>query len=173
MQRVALACAGFALAIIASPVVAQTTPEQQPVPAPQAEPAPPPLPPMPSARHRWVDTGSHHAASSHHQATRPRQHASTKQHASHKHATKHKHQAAHERHPTVHASKQSIRKCHGMSYRQILRDSTCRAVMRQDLEAAEPRHHVKAHRHSSAHRHVTVHHQVTTKHRRSTRHHGS
>jgi hypothetical protein len=52
-----------------------------------------------------------------------------------------------------------------MSYRQIMRHSNCRVLMKQELAAAEPRHRHSAHRHqATAHKSAGRHH--ATKRRR-------
>jgi len=155
---VGLACAAFALAMLGSPLGAQDMPvgpvaqsEQPapdmapPAPAPEAEqlPPPPPFPPMPSARpsHRWVDVGRHHASR-------------TRHHARKSHATPSKHRRVHAKHRTAHKAKpmhfsrKTIRSCHGMSYRQIMRHPSCRALMKQELAA--PAHRHRATRHKAA-----------------------
>jgi hypothetical protein len=171
MQRFVLACAAVALVMIASPLAAvQTLPEQpqqtgpnqpaspttqsmpdesQPPAAPQAGPlpSPPPFPPMPRTRpsHRWVDAGDHHATKAHHRATQ----------------THHRRTQAHQR--AAHPSRQTIRGCHSLSYGQIMRRSQCRALIRQDLDAAERRHH------RVTHRHRTVRHATSRRHHHATR----
>ena len=159
MQRIVLLCTALAFGICASPLAAQQTrPEQppqqtgppgpappagqsmpqetQPPPAPEAEPLPPPFPPMPKARpsHRWVDIGDHHSRRMRHHAT-----------PSHRQRTHAHHLARLAHHPAGHASRLQIRRCHSMSYRQIMRHSSCRTLMRQELAAAEHRHHHAAH----------------------------
>jgi hypothetical protein len=156
MQRVvALACAAFALGMFAYPLAAQQTPAQQsipeaPQPAPEAEPLPPPppFPPMPSARpsHRWVDVGDHHARRARHHAAPTRHHAKrTQQRRTHAH-----HRPTHKVR-AMHFSRRTIRSCHGMNYRQIMRHSSCRALMSQELATAAQRHlHHATHHHGRA-----------------------
>lgn len=187
MRTIGIACVALALAILPSPLIAQQAPpEQQPPPTQQgpveqqlpppseseSEPAPPPLPPMPHSRHRRVDMSEHHSARSHRHATTHKKH-----HASHPrhHAARSHHKAAHKHHRKVHASKSTIRSCHRMNYKQIMRHSICRKLMMQDLEAAERRHHRKAHHHHASHHRTTKHHSSKhhTKHAHATkkRHH--
>jgi len=168
---VGLACAAFALAMLGSPLGAQDMPvgpvaqsEQPapdvapPAPAPEVEqlPPPPPFPPMPSARpsHRWVDVGGRHASR-------------TRHHARKSHATPSKHRRAHAKHRTAHKAKpmhfsrKTIRSCHGMSYRQIMRHPSCRALMKQELAAPAHRHratHHKATRHKASAHNARRHH---------------
>ncbi|MFL6720770.1 MAG: hypothetical protein ACJ8FT_03060 [Sphingomonas sp.] len=157
MHRVVLVCAAFSFAIFASPLAAQQTPPPaETVPPASTAPQPPPFPPMPSSRpsHRWVDVGAHHSASSHHAgparhhaaATRERHRAATtrERHAKAHREKKHGHQAA------VHLSRKTIRQCHEMSYKQLMRNSNCRSLMRQELDTAESRHHKAAHVHKAA-----------------------
>jgi hypothetical protein len=177
MQHIAFACAALAFAIFASPAVAQQTPpEQQPPPTsqpvPEAPPpqqaVPPPLPPMPSSRpsHRWVDVGGHHTASSRHHAATSHRQATKKHNAKDKHHAKHvteKHHATH-KHSAPHLSKRTIRQCHSMTYKQIMKHSNCRDLMSHEIETAEQKHrHAshhkgKAHHNSKAHNHSKAHH---------------
>ncbi len=162
MQRIVLVCAAVSLGIFASPVAAQQADNGSPPaapasPAPDAYqlPPPPPFPPMPKTdpHHRWVDTGSHRSATKHHSAARTHHQASTAHHskarASHSKARAHQaktrvhHPTTHA--PKVHLSRKTIRQCHAMSYKQIMKHSNCRALMRQELAAAD-------HQRASAHR---------------------
>lgn len=200
MQRVALACAAFAFAFLPSALAAQQTgPDQS---ASQGTPPPPPMPPMPGSHDRWVDVGGghhssrahsrittdqhssaiqarHHTSSKQKPATRAHHHATSKEH----HATKGHHETKHERTPAVHASKRTISRCHKMTYSQIMRESSCRALMKQDLETAESRHasHQKAKHQKSKHGHDKDHkpthksakdHKATHQKSSKRRHHG-
>ena len=160
MQRIVLACAALAFGILGSPLAAQqTTPEQQPAPtqpAPtpdqQTTPeAPPPFPPMPKARpsHRFVNVGGElRATREHHRTVR-----------SHHERAKARRQRAHAHHERVAPpSRKTVRKCHAMSYKQIMRSDTCRALMKQELGAGE--RHAK-HKHDAGR-----HHHHRAKHRR-------
>jgi hypothetical protein len=170
-HTIVVACAALMLAVLGSPLRAQQAPAQQsvpeapPPPAPAAEtlPPPPPFPPMPSSRpsHRWVDVGGSHASRARHRASATRHHATrTKHRRSHAHR-----QRAHKARPAAHFSRKTIRSCHAMKYSQILRHSSCRALMKQELAATT------AHRHRHApHRHATHRHKSAS-HR--TRHHRS
>ena len=159
LQRVAFACAAFML--LASPAAAQqTVPGQSapaqtssdqtaPVQAPQTDSQlPPPFVPPPPARF-YGDRPSrtHHHAATHRKAARR---ATGRYHAA---APRHKTRKSH---ATAHASKRVIRQCHKMTYNEIIRHSSCRALMKRELETPE-----RAHRHAPKH------------HRASTRHHGS
>jgi hypothetical protein len=175
MQRIlVLACATLAFGMLASPLGAQQAPggsasptEQPtadtmpPAPPPQAEqlPPPPPFPPMPSSRpsHRWVDTGNHHASRAHHRA-RTAHAPARRTHHRRTHASR---RAAHNARAAMHFSKKTIRSCHGMSYRQIMRRSSCRALMKQELAAP-------AHRHRAIHHKASAHHK-TARHHKATR----
>jgi len=160
---VGLARAAFALAVLGSPLGAQDLPggpvaqtEQPapdmapPAPPPQAEqlPPPPPFPPMPSARpsHRWVDVGGHHASGARHSSRKAHARAKPSKHRR-AHA---KHRSAHKAKP-MHFSRKTIRSCHGMSYRQIMRHPSCRALMKQELAAPTHRHRAARHK-ASAHK---------------------
>lgn len=182
MQPAVFAAATLAFAIFAAPVTAQPMPPGQslavvqqtgagePSPAaqstpeaPQAQPEPPPFPPMPRAKpsHRWT-TSNHHVATGHHSTTQAHHrttsahHRTTSTHSRATHAARRSahatHRRSHERKEAVHLSRKTIRQCHGMSYRQIMRNSNCRALMSQELEAASARHQSK-HRHSATQRH--------------------
>lgn len=167
MQRIALAGAALAVAMFVSPVSAQQNPpEQQPLPVSPPESVPPPLPPMPSARHRSYDMGEHHAAKSHHHATSTTHHQTKS-----KHQAAGKHHATHEKHQTKHASKRTIRECHKMTYQQIMKHSSCRDLMRGDLETAEHKSRHAAHHKGSAHHKSTTHHKSTSHHKTTAHHH--
>ncbi|WP_028969558.1 hypothetical protein [Sphingomonas sp. URHD0057] len=164
MQRiVVLACATLAFGMSAAPVGAQDVPGgpvpqaaqpaadlPPPVPEPQAEqlPPPPPFPPMPSARpsHRWVDVGGHHSSRARHHARKAHAHATPSKHRR-AHAS---HRSAHKARP-MHFSRKTVRSCHGMSYRQIMRHPSCRALIKQELAAPAHRHRA-AHHKASAHK---------------------
>jgi hypothetical protein len=178
MQRlVVLACAALTVAMFASPLGAQQTPSQRiapnepvprteqsmpqvaqpPVSETQPLPPPPPFPPMPSARpsHRWVDIGDHRARRVHRHSPPTRHHARW---------TQHRRSAAHYRSArkarlAAHFSRRKIHSCHGMNYRQIMRHSSCRMMMRQELAAiAHRQHHATPHHRAAAHRHRARHH---------------
>jgi hypothetical protein len=176
MQRVVvLACAAIAFGMFGSPLRAQQNGSDQPVssseqpiaqatppsPPPQAEPLPPPFPPMPSARpsHRWVDVGDHHSR-------RVRHHVARRHH----HATRTHHRRTHARHRPAHKprlahfSRRTIRSCHGMTYRQIMRHDSCRLLMKQELSGKAHRHHRAAHHRTTAHR--ARHHHAVRRRRR-------
>ena len=169
MQRIGFIGGILALGILVSPAAAQQgpqdqvpptqqtqwTPDQAP-PVPQAEPLPPPppFPPMPKARprHRWVSLGHEHRSRADHRATSSKHHTSRAHHraASPKHRAGLAHKSAHR--PALHFSKRTVRQCHKMTYKQIMRHSSCRALMTQDLQAAKHRTHHAAHRHKASHR---------------------
>ena len=160
-----LACAAFALGLLGSPLAAQGMAQA----TPQADqlPPPPPFPPMPSSKpsHRTVTLGGHHSSRSHvmkttaHKRLPARHVATSKSRTSHK-ASKsaqagHRHKAAsrrtaHKEQP-LHFSKKTIRQCHGMTYKQIMRHSSCRALIKQELAA--PTHKARTgHKARSRHR---------------------
>jgi hypothetical protein len=159
MRLLAIAGAALAFAILGSPAAAQQTTvpgEVQPAPPAQAEPPPfPPFPPAPS--HRWVDMGEHHSRSSHHRGA-THHHAAAR---SHHHAAR-VHHASRRHHESSRFSDRTIHRCHRMTYKLIMRDNLCRAMMTQDIRnhhrhAAHRHrstyHHASAHRHHSRHRH--------------------
>ena len=175
LHRTVLICAAVAFAAFATPLTAQqTTPDQPPPtqqtptsvpPAPppdrQVTPAtPPPFPPMPSRapRHRFVDMGEHHRSPAHHRTTRSThraKHAAT--HSRH-HATSRRRGHAHRVAPAM--SKKAIRRCHGMSYRQLLRHKDCAALLQRELSAAAHSKHRSGH-HKATKRHKTIRHHST------------
>ena len=174
MQRIVLACAAIALGLVGSPSEAQQAqpgdvnspapPVQESTPpAPEAYqlPPPPPFPPMPSKRpsHRWVDMGDHHAKRTH-RASKPRHHQAARSH--HKVKSSH-HRRSAARPAKVHLSRKTIRQCHAMGYRQIMRHKNCRMLMKQEIAAADKKHASKARKAKS---HKSRHQRVRSKHRR-------
>jgi hypothetical protein len=181
-RTVILACATLAFGLIASPLVAQEAAQ----PAPQAEqlPPPPPFPPMPSSKpsHRFVDMGGHTSrarskASPARQAASPKRdrkaHSSSTSRTSHKARSSQKargskatasHRSVRKDKP-VHFSAKTVRSCHAMTYRQIIRNSSCRAMIKQELAAPTPTH--RANHKASAHR-ATHHGTSKTARRHST-----
>src|SRR5690349_2721206 len=161
MQRLALGCAILAFGILGSPVAAQQAPADQAVasaqvptqPQSQPLPEPPPFPPLHKAKpnHRTVNLGKDYPAwssqrsskakrhtasthksssSSHHKATSSRHHSAKadRKKASARHTSSH--------HETVDASRKTIRASQPKSYSLIMKNSSSRALMRQDLEVA-------------------------------------
>lgn len=169
MQRVVLACAVLSFALLASPATAQqsgdSAPASSPAPEPYQLPPPPPFPPMPRTdpHHRWVDTGDHRSSAKSHRATRTHkastaQRSKTRAHRSkttaHRskttaHHSKARAQRAPARPAAVHLSRKTIRQCHAMSYKQIMGHKNCRALMQQELAAADQRHRTTAHKHKA------------------------
>ena len=173
MQRIALVGALLAFAIVPSALSAQqATPDQQTPatqPSPPSSSSPPPFPPFERApSHRWVDVGNHHSGSSrHHAVTKHRKTVTESRHAKTAAESRHK---RHERRATkeeraqpVVASKRTIRRCHNMTYTQIMKESTCRALMKQDIDGGD-------HRHAHASRHKSRRQQQAT-HSHAKKHH--
>jgi hypothetical protein len=154
MKRAALVCAALAFAISGAPVGAQQTVATEPVAQPQqtseAPPPPlastagpelpPPFPPMPkrAPRHRFVDVG--HSSSSHSSSSHSSRRSTAR--ANHSSGRTH-HQAAKSHSRTTHATHKSSRKerdlryCRALSHGKMMRNSKCRALMReQDRHAA-------------------------------------
>ena len=77
------------------------------------------------------------------------------------HRRTHASRTAHKARAAMHFSKKTIRSCHGMTYRQIMRHNSCRALMKQELAAP-------AHRHRTSHR--AIHHKASANHK-IARHH--
>jgi hypothetical protein len=172
MPRFALICAAFALGFLTSPVAAQPVPPDESAPqaqqpAPEIQPFPadsepvPPIPPMPKARpsHRWVDISKDYPTRSRHHSTRGHHRTSAHHRAVHHRATHHR---AVRR--TAHPSRRTIRWCHRMTYTQIMRHSSCRALMKRDLAARAHRHRHASRHHSTAHR--SRHHRTSRKRHR-------
>jgi hypothetical protein len=160
MQRIAFACA--ALMILASPAGAQQAPPDQPLPTMPEQavpPAPPPrqselpppfVPPPPARVYDYHPSRAHHRIRTHSRAL------------THRHGTG-RHRWIRKRHRSSHVSSHARRQCHRMSYMQIVRHSTCRALMGRDLRATEHRHfhgsrHHRSHRHRIARHHRARHH---------------
>ena len=158
--------------------------DQQPSPA---DTSPPPFPAMPHARpsHRCVNTcggeskaprhstthhvtaKSHHSdASAHHHSTSAGRHSASTHHdrkgADRKTADRKK-AKSHE--PILHLSRSAIRRCHSESYRQLMNDSKCRALMTDELKAREPHHRAERHKHSSSKKKTARHSTRRSKHR--------
>lgn len=164
MQRIAFACAAFM--ILASPLRAQQAPPDQSLPTlPEQSlpPAPPPsqsgselpppfIPPPPARVYADHHSRAHHRMTARHRAR------------THRHVTA-RHRATHGRHRSIYVSKRTSRQCHRMSYVQIVRHSSCRALMNRDLKAAEHRHSYASRHRRSAHHHRLVHHHRTRRHR--------
>jgi len=182
LGHAALICAAFALGILASPLPAQTAPDQasqQPTSVPPAPPpdrqaspsVPPPFPPMPARepRHRFVDIAGHHKSQAHHQMTHVRDRTT---HAGH-HATHGRHRSTH-RHQNAapSLSKKAIRRCHGMSYRQLLRHKDCAALLQSELSAsANAKRHSRNHKAAGRRDKAVCRHAI--RHNKSLRHHRS
>lgn len=178
MKRIVLLCAALAFGICGSPVAAQqTVPDKTPQQAqptgptepaspsqqstPELQSAPPPFPPMPRAApsHRWVDVGSRHSGQRHsHAAPSHHRRAEASHRSRHAERAKASHRSRHENRPETHLSKRTIRSCHRMTYKQIMRQSDCRTLMSQELAASNHRERHSAHRHKgSTHRHTATH----------------
>jgi histone H1/5 len=163
MQRIVLAWAALALGLSGSPVAAQqahggptsdiSTRYLQSVP-----PAPPP-PRKVVSKPRPTKAATHSTrtspkAKTAHKAASKRQTASAKRHqAASKHkpasskrqAVKSKRKQASKstasaRPAKLNLSARTIRQCHGMSYSQIMGHRNCRALMKQELAAADAKH---------------------------------
>jgi hypothetical protein len=67
-------------------------------------------------------------------------------------------------------SKKAIRRCHGMTYRELLRHKDCALLLQRELNATTHSKHRSAKHKSTAARHKSVRHHET-KHKVSSRHH--
>ena len=186
VRDVVLGLAGLSLSIGGSSLAAQQSPpnpavstaqdSSQPAPSTSVPPAPPPardvaplpppFPPMPRSRpsHRWVDVRGHHGRRTEHHAkqTSHRKAHASKRHLSKVHAS---HRREHAATRAVQPSARLMRRCHKMSYSQIIRNGSCRELMRQELAAPAHRHsgrshrqRVKAHRAHAVRKHHAVRH---------------
>lgn len=168
VRGLVLAFAGFSLSIVGSSLAAQQSPPNQssstaqdssqpapptpsvppaPPPARDVAPLPPPFPPMPRSRpsHRWVDVGAHHDRRTQHHA---KQASHRKVHGSKRssRATRASHRRELAAARAVKPSPRVMRRCHKMSYAQIMRNGSCRELMRQDIAAAAHRKSERSHR---------------------------
>jgi hypothetical protein len=169
--------------MLASPLAAQEA--SPPVSKAEQLPPPPPFPPMPSAKpsHRWVDMGGpsrarskasparHHASPVKHDR---KAHASSKSRTSHRARTSHKargskatasHRPVGKAKP-MHFSAKTVRSCHAMTYRQIIRNSSCRAMIKQELAAPAATHRTnhKASAHRATHHGTAAHSKTVRRH---------
>lgn len=174
MLRLRLASIALILGVVAVPGSAQQSPDQA-QPSTYVPPAPPPFPPMPNSRpsHRWVDSSGHHSSRPQHHATKAKHHTAKPS----KHSTKSRHETTKSRrhkagsrhhgekaHATkVHLSPRTIRKCHGMDYRQIMKHKYCRALMKQEISSEDSKHARVSGRHGHK---AKSHHRAKKHHRR-------
>ena len=160
MKPIALGGLVFALSVVSTQIEAQQTPsdvQSQSADQPAQNYVPPPPPPSPHERNRWVDVGGsraasarHHAVKQHHDIAPEPKHAAHERREKHeahetreahgKHSKHARHESAMERPEAVPASKRTIRMCHKLTYTQIMKQSSCRDLMKQDLDSAEQRH---------------------------------
>ena len=158
MQRIVMAWAALSLGMVASPLAAQqagmtpaaietrylqSVPPAPPPPrARYVAPKPPPFPPMPKVQPHKRSTKAATRHSSHtSRKAKPARHLASKPHRT---TSKH---AKTVRPAKVHLSKKTIRQCHGISYKQIMAHRYCRALMQQEISAANQQHKaVKRHR---------------------------
>jgi hypothetical protein len=154
MQRVIFGC--VTLLFLTSPISAQQAPADQTMPDQSVPPLQSPpassqqssdLPPfIPPPRARLYDNyrpAAHHHAGANHRSTRHRRGSA------HHHATRRHHVT----HRVAHLSKRTIHRCHSMTFNQIVRHSSCLALMRQELKARGRRHHHATHHSRSARHH--------------------
>lgn len=194
IRRVALICAAIAFGTSNSALNAQqTSPEQAakqsssnaaPATPPDMQTAPgvpPPFPPMPSRApsHRWVDMSNHHQSQTHRRSTARVSHrkgnARQAGHSHHRAASnrggKSHHHPSHRARPAL--SKKAIRRCHKMTYHQLLEHRDCAQLLQSELKAVAHSKHRSADRKSAAkHHHIsrTAHQRIVHRHqtRRST-----
>ena len=183
-----LASASLSLGLLASPLAAQQLAEQ----AVQSTPAPP-MPPNPNSRVRWVDVGGPRAsqarakASPEHHATKVKSDrkvaAGSKARTNKKGRTSHASRTASKIHKAsnsraasrqhvredkpMHFSAKTVRSCHAMTYGQIMRSSSCRAMIKQDLATPAPKaptKHSKARHQAGAHQKAAAHSKTARSH---------
>jgi hypothetical protein len=112
-----------------------------------------------------------------HRTAEPR-HATTRRHATkHHESTKERRtakrtHARHEQREATHLSKRTIRQCHAMSYKQIMRNSNCRSLMKQELASSEHRPSHASRHHKSSHKSASSHRKASTHEKASKRQHG-
>ena len=106
--------------------------------------------------------GEHHARSSHHRASTHHR-KSTHHRATRVHPAAHKRHSTRAHHSNARFSTRTVRNCHRMTYKRIMRDNLCRAMMTQDLKKRRTRHHASKHRHAA-------HHRASAHHRRKPHH---
>lgn len=164
MRRAALKGIALAIAVLASPLAAQQAdPAVAQLPPPPASDIPPPLPrpatePLPPFPHYPRIAPREHDPNyrRHHTQRHAPSHRRAQAHRRARHAAAH-HRARTHRHAAHHYfSKRTIRQCHRMTYRQIMRHRYCRMMIRQDLGAARQHSHRVHHRttrHHRTHRH--------------------
>jgi type IV secretory pathway VirB10-like protein len=181
LHRLVGICSALSLGILATSVHAQQT-SVPPAPPPdmQSSPSvPPPFPPMPTREpsHRHVDMGEHHRSShSSHRSTRSSHHTISKSHHTTRHSRKSERHEAHARHgkkshheaaPTL--SKKQKRQCKKMSYSQLLKHSSCAALLQSELKSeSHPKH--RSHSGKSAKHKKNEHHHATSR-KTSVKHH--
>jgi hypothetical protein len=172
-RQLKLIGAAAALAMLASRSFAQQTvpdqsvqaqpsttdqPAYQAPPPPAYEPpAPAPLPRLP--RHRYTKVPApHHSAASHHASHHATAHRSS--HRTSRHERAERHEAPHKiTKPIAHAAAKTMSRCADMTYKQMLRHSTCRALVRAyDESTSAPAHRSKHHSKKAAHQRATTHH---------------
>lgn len=160
MKHIVLGGVVIALSVFSTPLKAQQTPADNQSPSaglPAREYVPPPLPPAPHQRNRWVDVGGsrtarHHAIKRHHDiAPEPKLHKHEKTRVHEKHSKHARHEAVRDLPQAAPVSKRMVRMCHKLTYKQIMQQSSCRNLMKQDLETAEHGHSHVLHRDSKHH----------------------
>jgi hypothetical protein len=188
-----LACASLSFGLLASPLAAQDTQLAE-----HSTP-PPPLPPNPSAKptSRWVDVGGAHTSRARAKAS-PARHAASVKRDSKAHASKSRlskndrtsHKAGKSKAVSskkasasrrqaradkpVHFSAKTVRACHAMTYRQIMRSSSCRTMISQELAAPAPKSSSKhsGAKHSGAKRQASAQ-QKAAAHSKTARNHST
>ena len=160
MKPIALGSLIFVLSVLSTPLQAQQSDVQsQSADQPAQNYIPPPPPPSPHERNRWVDVGSSRATSvrrhtikQHHDvAPEPKVRKHEKRAVHEKHSKHARQKGAPERPEAAPVSKRTIRMCHKLTYKQIMQQSSCRDLMKQDLETADHRPSHASHRDSKHH----------------------
>lgn len=171
MKHIVLGGVVIALSVLSTPLKAQQTPTDNRSPSvglPVRDYVPPPPPPAPHERNRWVDVGGSRIRTARHHAVKQKQtikrhHDIVTEPKLHKHAktTVHEKRSKHARHQAVRdlpqaapVSKRTARMCHKLTYKQIMQQSSCRKLIKQDLETAEHRHSLVLHRASKNYHHA-------------------
>jgi hypothetical protein len=113
----------------------------------------------PSRVHRRTTHAAHRTTHVSHRVTKERSRSAHARHKSHEHAK-----------AVPAMSKKAIRRCHGMSYRELLRHRDCAALLQREVDASShAKHRSKSHKAASK-RHKRER-RNERRHRTSARHH--
>jgi hypothetical protein len=116
--------------------------------------------------------GEHHSSSVRHHTTHVTHKARRASHrATHDRRSEHARRSRHAHHEaTPSMSKKAIKRCHSMTYRQLLRHKDCASLLQRELNATTHSKHRSGKHKAAARRHKSSRHHET-KHKVSSRHH--